>query len=268
MAATALSAEQRPLLQAALARAAQRACAVLALRGRRRGARRAGPHPRRLQRRERRLPAGRCAEASALAAMVLAGGRRVAGVAGRRRGADAGHAVRRLPAEAARVRRRRRAGAGRRRRARCARASRSSSCCPHSFGPDHLNGHERRPLPRRPSRRCAHRRRAPRDRRACSARAGRALAEHVDDAGAHRLRRAARLSRARRSPATPASCWLGRIGGARGRGAERPQARLRGRRRRRHDRRRCARCARSACRCWCRPTPPAACDAGDAARAA
>jgi cytidine deaminase len=83
-------------------------------------------------------PQGVCAEAGALAAMVLAGGRHVAAVLVRRRPA-AGHALRRLPAEAARVCRRRLPvlvadSSGLRRRYTL------GELLPDSFGPDHLHG--------------------------------------------------------------------------------------------------------------------------------
>ena len=74
-------------------------------------------------------PQGVCAEAAALSAMVLAGGRRATRAAGGGRGADAGHALRWLPPEAARIRAPTRPvlvadGAGR-----AARGSRSANCC-------------------------------------------------------------------------------------------------------------------------------------------
>ncbi len=79
-------------------------------------------------------PQGLCAEAVALAALVLAGGRRVRAAVVVRRGAAAGHAVRRLPPEAARVRRRRHAGVvGRPHRAGAARFT-LGELLPASFG--------------------------------------------------------------------------------------------------------------------------------------
>jgi hypothetical protein len=110
---------------------------VLQLPRRRRAARRAGPHPRRLQRRERRLPAGR----------VRRGGRAVGTGAGRRHAAcsavlvvGAGPRPARPAAAAGRScasSATTPAGAGGRPHRCCARFT-LGQLLPHSFGPDHL----------------------------------------------------------------------------------------------------------------------------------
>ena len=77
-----------------------------------------GSRLRRLQRRERRLPQGTCAEAGAIAAMVAAGRTRIAEVLVVADGPEIISPLRRLPPEARRVRRPRDAGDPRRARRR------------------------------------------------------------------------------------------------------------------------------------------------------
>ena len=81
-------------------------------------------------------PQGVCAEAAALSAMVLAGGRRATALLVVGEGPTLGHALRRLPAEAARIRRARHAGAGGRRPGRAAVRSRWTSCCRTASAPN------------------------------------------------------------------------------------------------------------------------------------
>ena len=187
-----------------------------------------------------------------------------------------GHALRRLPPEAARVRARRDAGRGRRHRSRCARSFTLGRVAAASFGPDHLTDHEpvgppqaacteggrtalsydesvAVPLPRS----------APGSARAAADRRGAGLGLGGPCGAAWTRGAALPYAICRAFPALGVAghagetCGWAGLGGSRsrcsaaasmptnGRGDDGMKGAIRT-------------LAASACRCWCRPTPPAA----------
>ncbi len=158
-------------------------------------------------------PQGLCAEASALAHLVLAGRHAHPGRGGGRRRTRAGHALRRLPPEAARVCGRRRAGVGGRpaRGPRAVHAGRTAAGELRPGPPAAGDGREHR-SPRLEDAIDAQRGPDPRHRpriRGIAVLLGSgwsALAEPVQDAVDDPVRRAAGLPGARRRRAMPAGC--------------------------------------------------------------